>query len=154
VTRYHLLVAAGLVLLPVSRQQPAVARAAPRLSSDTTVVVRASGSTLEFQPSGLSVKTGTRVVLRFINEGTLPHNLVVPRNEDDIDALGVAAYEASETGYIPVAQKDKLLAFTTLASPGETVEVSFTVPPPGVYTFVCLFPGHYNTMLGKLRSLK
>lgn len=121
--------------------------------ADTTVVVKAMGSTLEFVPPRISVKTGTRVTLRFVNEGTLPHNVVLPRTEDDIDPLALAAYESAANGYVPVEEKDRMLAYTALASPGQTVEVTFTVPAPGEYTYVCLFPGHANTMLGTLRAL-
>jgi plastocyanin len=121
---------------------------------DTTITLRASGSTLEFDPPGISVRNGLRVRLRFVNGGTLPHNVVVPRSEDDLDALILLAYESSETGYVPMSQRAKLIGFTRLASPGETVDVVFTVPPPGEYRYVCLFPGHANSMLGTLRSLK
>jgi plastocyanin len=121
---------------------------------DTTITLRASGSTLEFDPPRISVRNGRRVRLRFVNGGTLPHNVVVPRSEDDLDGLILAAYESSETGYVPMAQQTKLVGYTRLASPGETVEFVFTVPPPGEYTYVCLFPGHANSMLGTLRSLK
>ena len=122
--------------------------------ADTTITIRAAGSTLEFTPTRVSAKAGTRLRLRFVNEGTLPHNVVVPRSEDDIDALALAAYQAGETGYVPMDLKAKLVGFTTLASPGETVEVSFVVPPAGEYTYVCLFPGHSNSMFGTLRALK
>jgi uncharacterized cupredoxin-like copper-binding protein len=122
--------------------------------ADTTITIRASGSTLEFQPSRISVKTGRRVRLRFVNDGTLPHNVAMPRSDGDLDAMATAAYQAGETGYIPMAQKDKLIAYTSLASPGQAVEVTFVVPPPGEYTFVCLFPGHSNSMLGTLRALR
>lgn len=122
--------------------------------ADTTITIRASGSTLEFQPSRISVKTGRRVRLRFVNDGTLPHNVAMPRSDEDLDAMATAAYQAGETGYIPMAQKDKLIAYTSLASPGQAVEVTFVVPPPGEYTFVCLFPGHSNSMLGTLRALR
>lgn len=121
---------------------------------DTTITIRAAGSTLAFVPPRISVKNGTRVRIRFVNEGTLPHNFVLPREADDIDALGTAAYQADNTGHVPLEHRDKLIAYTGLASPGETVEVTFVVPPPGVYTYVCLFPGHSNTMLGTLRSLR
>jgi plastocyanin len=121
---------------------------------DTTITIRAESSTLEFQPPRISAKQGTTVRLRFVNAGTLPHNVVIPRHDGDIDALAVAAYQAGETGYVPESEKGKLLAFTTLASPGDTVEVTFVVPPPGEYTYVCLFPGHANSMLGTLRSLR
>lgn len=122
--------------------------------ADTTITIRASGSTLEFSPTRVSAKAGTRVRLRFINEGTLPHNVVVPKREDDIDALVLAAYQAAETGYVPLGMKEKLVGWTTLASPGESVETTFVVPAAGEYTYVCLFPGHSNSMLGTFRALK
>ena len=122
--------------------------------ADTTITIRASGSTLEFTPTRVSAKAGTRLRLRFVNDGSLPHNVVVPKSDDDIDALALAAYQAGETGYVPTDLKAKLVGWTTLASPGETVEVSFVVPAAGEYTYVCLFPGHANSMLGTLRALR
>lgn len=122
--------------------------------ADTTITIRALSSTLEFVPARISVKTGLRVRLRFVNEGTLPHNFVLPKTDDDIDLLAPAAYAAAETGFVPAEFRDRLIAFTRLASPGETVEVTFVVPPPGEYTYVCLFPGHYASMLGTLRALR
>jgi len=121
---------------------------------DTTITIRASGSTLEFVPPRISAKTGKRVRIRFINDGTLPHNVVLPRSEDDIDGLVQAAYGAAETGFVPLGDKTKLIAFTTLASPGQTVEVTLTMPPPGEYTYICLFPGHATSMFGTLRALR
>ena len=126
----------------------------PQAAADTTITIRASGSTLEFTPTRVSARAGTRVRIRFVNDGTLPHNFVVPKSEDDLDALALAAYSAGETNYVPMEQKDKLLGWTTLASPGQTVETSFVMPAAGEYTYVCLFPGHSNSMLGSLRSLK
>lgn len=121
---------------------------------DTTITIKAAGSTLQFEPPRISVKNGLRVKLVFVNEGTLPHNIVFTKNDDDIDALATAAYQAGETGYVPMEQKDKLIAYSSLASPGQTVEVTFVVPPPGEYTYVCLFPGHPSSMFGVLRSLR
>ena len=121
---------------------------------DTTIAIRAASSTLEFSPTRVSAKAGTRIRIRFINEGTLPHNLVVPKSESDIDALALAAYAAGETGYVPMELKEKLIGWTALASPGESVEMTFVVPAAGEYTYVCLFPGHANSMLGTLRALR
>lgn len=120
---------------------------------DTTITIRAAGSTLEFQPPRISVKHGRHVRIRFINDGTLPHNVVVPRRDEDIDALAVAAYGAAESGYVPLAREADLLAYSGLASPGDAVELTFVVPPPGEYTYICLFPGHATSMFGTLRSL-
>lgn len=125
-----------------------------RQGADTTITIRAAGSTLEFTPTRVSAKAGSRVRIRFVNDGTLPHNLVVPKTDDDIDALTLAAYQAAETGYVPLDMKEKLVGWTTLASPGQSVEVTFVVPPAGEYTYICLFPGHSNSMLGTLRALK
>jgi uncharacterized cupredoxin-like copper-binding protein len=120
---------------------------------DTTITIYSSGTALEFQPSRISAKAGTRVRIRLVNEGTLPHNVVLVRDDDDIDALGSAAYRAQDTGFVPLDQKDKLFAWTDLASPGETVEMTFDAPPPGEYFFVCFYPGHYGMMIGTLRVL-
>ena len=120
---------------------------------DTTITINAATSALEFDPPTLSIKQGKRVRLRFVNAGTLPHNVVVVRNENDIDALAAAAMKGGGD-YVPLAEKAKMIAYTTLASPGQTVEATFVVPPPGEYTYVCLVSGHSNSMLGTLRSLR
>lgn len=120
---------------------------------DTVITIRANSSTLEFDPPAIAARQGTRLRLRFVNEGTLPHNLVITRDEEDIDSLAAAASRAGQD-FVPHALEAKLVAWTPLASPGQTVEVTFVVPPPGVYTYVCLMTGHTNSMMGTLRSLR
>lgn len=130
------------------------AKAAAKAPVDTTIDIMAMGSTLEFETPEIAVKQGKRVRLRFMNHGTLPHNLVIAKSEEDIDVLIAAASAAYTTGYVPVELKERMIGYTTLASPGETVEFDFVVPPPGEYTYICLISGHYTSMLGTLRSLK
>jgi len=121
--------------------------------TDTTVTVRASSSSLEFSPATIVVKQGRRVTLRLVNAtGTLPHNFVLAKHDDDIDALAMAAMQQGGD-YVPKDMKDKLFVFTALASPGQTVEVTFVAPPAGAYTYVCLMSGHAGMMLGTLRTL-
>ncbi|HEX6938092.1 MAG TPA: plastocyanin/azurin family copper-binding protein [Longimicrobiales bacterium] len=144
-----LLLAGGGVL---RAQAPHAAAAAPA-AADTTITLRATGSNLEYLPSHFAVKVGTRVRLRFVNDGTLPHNIVVVKDEGDIDMLGTAAFEASKTGYVPLDHQDRMIAFSELAVPGSTVETTFVAPPAGEYFFVCLYPGHYNMMIGTMRTL-
>lgn len=123
-------------------------------AQDTTVVtVRASTTTLVFEPEDLTVKSGAIVKLRLVNGGTLPHNWVLVKREDDIEELAMAAMQEGGD-YVPKEMKDRLIAWTKLASPNQTVEVVFTAPPPGLYTYVCLMSGHSAMMLGKLRSLR
>lgn len=121
---------------------------------DQVITIRTQGSNLEFVPAKLSAKSGTRVRVDYVNDGVLPHNFVILHDDSDLDALGSAAYDAEATGFVPLDQRDKLVAYTSLASPGTTVSVIFVVPDPGEYTFVCLFPGHYNVMLGTFRALR
>ena len=149
-----LLIGIGAALAGALDGSSAVPLRAGQGGVDTTITIRASGSTLEFTPTRVSAKAGTRVRIRFVNDGTLPHNVVVPKSDDDIDSLAIAAYAAGQTGYVPMDMKDKLVSWTALASPGESVEATFVVPAAGEYTYVCLFPGHSNSMLGTLRALK
>ena len=134
--------------------QPAKPATAAKVAIDTTIDIMAMGSTLEFETPEIAVKQGKRVRLRFMNHGTLPHNIVIAKTEDDVDVLAAAASAAYKTGYVPMELKDRMIGYSALASPGETVEFVFVVPPPGEYTYVCLISGHYNSMLGTLRSLK
>lgn len=121
---------------------------------DTTITIRTTGSDLQFTPDRIAAKEGTRVRIRYVNEGTLPHNIVLVKDEADIDVLGQAALDASDTGYVPLEYEERMIAYSTLAKPGETVEITFEVPPAGEYFFVCLYSGHYNMMFGTLRSLR
>jgi uncharacterized cupredoxin-like copper-binding protein len=133
---------------------PADARTAPvHTRADTVIEIRTTGSNLEFSPSRIAAKQGTTVTIRYANDGNLPHNFVLVKEEADIDVLGPAAFQAGDTHYVPLQHEAKMFAHSALAKPGETVEVTFDVPPPGEYYFVCLYPGHYNMMVGTLRSL-
>ncbi|HEX7119591.1 MAG TPA: plastocyanin/azurin family copper-binding protein [Longimicrobiales bacterium] len=148
--------AAALLLLghgALHAQAPPADAAVAEAPVDTTITLRTTGSNLEYSPSQITVKAGTRVRIRLVNDGTLPHNVVVTKDADDIDMLGMAAFEASETGYVPVDYEDRMIAYSDLAVPGSTVEMTFVAPPAGEYLFVCLYPGHYNMMIGTLRSL-
>jgi uncharacterized cupredoxin-like copper-binding protein len=123
-----------------------------RAVADTTITIRTVGANLAFEPDRISLKHGLTVRVRYVNESTLGHNFVIVHTDDDIDVLGKAAHEAAGTGYVPMQHKDRIIGYSPLASPGQTVEFTFVVPPPGEYPFVCLVDGHYNMMVGTLRS--
>jgi plastocyanin len=142
----HAAPATELLILPDPVQQ--------QEEPDTTINITSVGADLQFLPDEIAAKAGTRVRIRYINEGTFPHNIVIVKNDADIDPLGAAAFQAASTDYVPLAMEDRMIAHSPLAAPGETVEFTFVVPPPGEYPFVCLYSGHYNMMLGTLRSLK
>ena len=120
--------------------------------ADTTITIRTFATNLSFEPDRIAVRAGTTVRIRYVNESTLAHNLVIVRTDDDIDTLGMAAHAASETGFVPMQHKDRMIAYSPLASPGKTVEMTFVAPAAGEYPFACLVDGHYNVMVGMLRS--
>jgi len=91
------------------------------------VELRAYGADLRYDVTRIEAKAGEKLTIRFINESDMPHNVVVVPN---------------------------ILAYTNLARPGETVEFTFTVPPPGTYPYICTYPGHFTSMRGELISTK
>jgi plastocyanin len=112
-----------------------------------------TGSRTAFLPDTLSAPAGTPVVLRLVNEGEIAHNLVVVRNEQAVQPIVLAAYQAIATEYVPSGFEDDILASIPLVYPGQALEVSFTTPEPGSYTYVCVFPTHGSSMRGTLRSV-
>jgi plastocyanin len=110
--------------------------------------LRTEGSRTAFLPDTLSVAPGARVTLRVVNEGEIAHNLVVVADEESVQPIVLAAYQSIATEYVPTGFDEAIVASTPLAYPGDTVEVSFTMPDVGGYTFVCVFPGHGSTMRG------
>jgi azurin len=115
------------------------------------VVITADGNKMAFATTEFSVKAGQEVRLIFDNTATSPamkHNVVIVLSNDAIKRVGQAAL--SEQDYVP--DDEAIVAYTALADPGETVEVTFTAPEtPGDHPFICTFPGHYMSMQGIMK---
>ena len=127
------------------------AKAAPKAAAakgGRTVELNAA-DTMKFDKTEIAAKVGEtlRVVLK--NTGTMPkvvagHNFVLLKLGTDQVEFTKAAFNARETEFIPASMKTAVIANTTLAGPGETVEVTFKVPAKaGSYPFLCSFPGHF-----------
>jgi azurin len=113
------------------------------------IVIESVANDLKFDLTEISVMSGESVHLVFKNMATvagMSHNVVILRDEESIQRVGVAAISSADTDYIP--DDDAVLFFTPLAAPGETVEVTFEAPEPGTYYFVCTYLGHYVLMKG------
>lgn len=128
---------------------PAAPLPPPKLEK-VELVIGAIASTMTFDKTTLTVPAGAEVhlVLSDAKPGTLMHNwvLVKPGTEAAVAAAGLPAGPA---GNYVTAGPD-VLAFTPLAKPGGTSEVTFQAPPPGSYPYICSFPGHYLIMKGTL----
>lgn len=144
-----------LLLCPVSTA--AVAQQADA-EAPRVVVIEPVGNEMKYATTEITAKAGTQLTIVMNNTATstaMHHNVavlgVVPGDDAAIEEVGMAAVQAGpDAGYIP--EHDALLAYTPMAAPGERTEVTFTVPPPGDYAYVCLFPGHFATMRGVLHS--
>lgn len=124
-------------------------------SETEEVTIQPFGEEMKYAVDTLTVAAGTELTLIFENTATLPimvHNVVIltTNNDEDVNRVGMAAITAGEeNGYLP--EDDAILAATPMAQPGETVQVTFTVPSePGTHRFICTYPGHYALMQGVL----
>ncbi len=126
---------------------------------DRTVTLKPKGNQMKYQQTEFTVAPGETVRLVFENVATSPsmqHNVVIlTSNEEDLfQKVGEAGTRAGSTNdYIPQEEslREQVLAYTSMSKPGETVEVTFTVPEEtGEYGYVCTFPGHWATMQGTM----
>ncbi len=118
------------------------AQAAPR-------VVKITGTDdMKYSLTKIDAKPGEELKIVLNAQGAMPkesmaHNFVLLAAGVNQDEFSMQAMLARGTNYVPKAP-EKILASTALAGAGETVEVTFKAPAkPGVYNFMCTFPGHY-----------
>lgn len=107
---------------------------------------------LKFDKTELAVKAGDKVKLTFNNNDDMPHNFVFV-NPEKADEVGEAALklglDGMEMSFIP--RSDEILAHTNLVAPKDVESIYFVAPKePGIYQYVCTFPGHHTIMRGIL----
>ncbi len=102
----------------------------------------------------IAVRAGKPVEIHLENNDLMPHNLVVlqPGSLEEIGNLAentATQPGALERNYIPVSPK--ILFATRLVQPHEIQKLAFTAPTkPGVYPYVCTYPGHWRRMYGAM----
>ncbi len=109
---------------------------------------------MTFDKDIIAVKAGKPVEFVFENVDLMPHNFVIVQ-PGSLEAIGTAAEatatdpDAAARHYVP--KSDRVLVASKLIQPRQTQRLSFTAPAkPGVYPFVCTYPGHWRTMYGAL----
>jgi azurin len=152
------LLAIAPLAVSAAQTKPKTPAATAKSSAKGGRTVELTGSdNMKYNLSTIEAKPGERLHVVLKSIGTAPkmamaHNFVLLKEGADAQAFATAAMNARDTDFIPADQKDKIIAATALAGPGETVDVSFTAPSKaGTYTFLCSFPGHFAVgMKGQL----
>ncbi|MFT5142509.1 MAG: glucose/arabinose dehydrogenase/azurin [Rhodothermales bacterium] len=108
---------------------------------------------LKFDLPTFDIQAGTRLKLVFNNNDDMMHNVlfVTPGAADKVGnaAIGLGL-DGSDQDYVP--EMDEVLFNTVLLQPETMEAIYFTVPEePGVYPYICSFPGHAFTMRGTMR---
>ncbi len=122
--------------------------------ANTSNTIEISGNdSMKFSTIELNVKANEKVTLTMRNVGSMPktamgHDWVLLKDNTNLDDFAKAANTSPD--YIP-ANNPNIIAHTKLLGPGESDTIEFTVPP-GSYTYICTFPGHYKTMMGILTA--
>jgi azurin len=124
--------------------------AAASVQAQAGRVVAITGTdAMKYSVTAITAKPGEKLTVKLSGQGAIPkvamaHNFVLLALKADPAAFAQAAAMARATDFVPADKKADVLASTKLAGNGETVEVTFDAPKvPGVYTFICTFPGHF-----------
>jgi len=110
---------------------------------------------MRFDNELFRVKAGKKLKLIFTNTSknlatTMSHNVVILKKGTDIADFADVARTAKNEDYAPTSLDSLMIAHTKMVGGGNTAELEFTIPQPGVYDFICSFPGHWGTMQGKI----
>ena len=107
-----------------------------------------------FDKERLAVRAGKPAEIVFENNDLMPHNFVLiqPGSLEEVGKL--AETQATEPGalernYIP--RSAKIILASRLLQPRDSQTLSFTAPSkPGIYPYVCTYPGHWRRMFGAM----
>ena len=142
-----------------SKSEPKTAASAPaaEASAASARAIEITGNdAMMFSVTEIVAKPGETLRVTFRNVGKMPkqamsHNWVLlkPMSEGEVNAFGLAA-SSKAPAYLP-EDRSAVLAHTKMLGGGESDQIEVKVPAtPGVYPFVCTFPGHFAIMKGRL----
>jgi azurin len=125
-----------------------------KLAFTDTVQLKANEN-MRFDKELFRVRTGKKISLLFKNTGaksaaSMAHNVVILQSGVDIADFADVAHNAKAEQYVPSSLDSLVIAHTRLVNAGDSDQVEFMIPKPGVYDFICSFPGHWGTMQGKI----
>ena len=142
---FLVLIVPGFLLMQMNARQL-------QTSSQSVVITLTAVPGLQFDLARFAVKPGMQVKLILKNADDMSHNLLITKPGKRLDVVNTAMKleeKGPEMNYIP-ASSDVLWSIPVLA-PGQQQSITFTAPKePGVYPYVCTFPGHGFSMFGAM----
>ncbi|MEO8935033.1 MAG: plastocyanin/azurin family copper-binding protein, partial [Xanthomarina sp.] len=105
--------------------------------------------------TNFEVMAKQEIRLTLKNAGELPkesmgHNIVVLAPGTSIPDFATEAFRWKDADYIPEPYESSIMTHSRLLGPGESDTITFDLENPGVYEFICSFPGHWGTMHGSI----
>jgi putative heme-binding domain-containing protein len=107
-----------------------------------------------FDKERIAIEAARPVEFRFSNTDEMPHNFAItePGALEEVGLLAEATAtdaDAMARHYVP--KSGRILLASRLLQPGENQALSFEAPAePGIYPYVCTYPGHWRRMYGAL----
>jgi putative heme-binding domain-containing protein len=109
---------------------------------------------MAYDKTRLVVEPGKPFVIVFENTDMMPHNWVLTE-PGAMEAIGMQAEEDAQKpqalaqNYVP--QNSRVLAASRLIQPQQMQRIDVVAPTkPGIYPYVCTYPGHWRRMFGAL----
>jgi azurin len=158
----RLLFATALVALLTSGcgQKDTSTSAAAAVPAGPREIEITGGDTMKYNLATIEAKPGEDLKVILTNIGTQPkevmgHDWVLLKAGVDASAFAVAALNAKDTGYIPAALADQIIAKIDLLGPRKSGDVEFKAPTaPGDYVFLCTFPAHFQAGMKGVLTVK
>jgi azurin len=121
------------------------------VSAQLPISIKATNA-LQYDLVRFSVKPGSKITITLTNESDMSHNLIITKpgtRKDVVSAALQLAQKGPDMNFIP--NIDAVLWSIPIISPGQSKSVIFTAPDnPGVYPYVCTYPGHGFVMYGAM----
>lgn len=125
-----------------------------KLEYSDTIQLKA-GEDMRFDKELFRIRAGKKIRLVLTNtskksNASMSHNVVILVKGTDMADFADAVRTAKEEQYTPASVTPLIIAHTKLVAAGESEGVDFVISRPGVYNYICSFPGHWGTMQGKI----
>ena len=143
-------------------QEPSVGAKQAQFDSQKnlkTVKIRCLPERMRFSVEQITATVGQPLKILFTNEDATDHNMVFVQ-PDALAEVGLAANEMARdpknanSDFVPASKKHLIIEASPMIGPTRKTRIHvfrFHVPDkPGVYPYVCTFPGHWVIMKGIL----